>query len=198
MTKKKSANKPTAPAKVEASTSVSEGKLPSNEAVAPNDELQSSEILQDAVALVAEHNKETDENKLRYAHQDQIAHANFELHETVEFASQARPQKALQIANFSMERGFIGLSDCALIAAAPNITTCLAQSLSLQQALCGAELTPTTSYFPADTAGVGRTLYVSQLFEYKPDAQGNLRWQAQFAHHADSLYLALCALEGAN
>ena len=30
-----------------------------------------------------------------------------------------------------------------------------------------------------------RTLYVSQLFEYKPDAQGNLCWQAQFAHHAD-------------
>ena len=56
MTKKKNVNKPTAPAKVEASTSVSEGTPPSNEAAAPNDELQSSEILQDAVALVAEHN----------------------------------------------------------------------------------------------------------------------------------------------
>ena len=123
MTKKKSVNKPAAPAKVEASTSVSEGKLPSNEAAAPNDELQSSEILQDAVALVAEHNKETDENKLRYVHQDQLAHKNFTLHETVELAPQARAQKALQIANFSMERGFIGLSDCALVAAAPNITT---------------------------------------------------------------------------
>ena len=185
MTKKKSVNKPAAPAKVEASTSVSEGTPPSNEAAAPNDELQSSEILQDAVALVAEHNKETDENKLRYVHQDQLAHKNFKLHETVEFASQARPQKALQIANFSMERGFIGLNDCALVAAVPNITTCLAQSLSLQQSLCGAELTPTTSYFPADDVGVARTLYVSQLFEYKPDAQGNLCWQAQFAHHAD-------------
>ena len=185
MTKKKNVNKPATPAKVEASTSVSEGTPPSNEAAAPNDELQSSEILQDAVALVAEHNKETDENKLRFTHQDQIAHKNFKLHETVEFASQARPQKALQIANFSMERGFIGLNDCALVAAAPNITTCLAQSLSLQQALCGAELTPTTSYFPADDAGVDRTLYVSQLFEYKPDAKGNLCWQAQFSHHAD-------------
>ena len=113
MTKKKNVNKPTAPAKVEASTSVSEGKLPSNEAAAPNDELQSSEILQDAVALVAEHNKETDENKLRYVHQDQLAHKNFTLHETVELAPQARAQKALQIAHFSMERGFIGLSDCA-------------------------------------------------------------------------------------
>ena len=185
MTKKKNVNKPTAPAKVEASTSVSEGTPPSNEAAAPNDELQSSEILQDAVALVAEHNKETDENKLRFTHQDQIAHKNFTIHETVEFASQARPQKALQIAHFSMERGFIGLNDCALVAAATNITTCLAQSLSLQQSLCGAEFTPTTSYFPADDVGVARTLYVSQLFEYKPDAQGNLCWQAQFAHHAD-------------
>ena len=146
MTKKKSVNKPAVPAKVEASTSVSEGTPPSNEAAAPNDELQSSEILQDAVALVAEHNKETDENKLRFTHQDQIAHANFELDEgNVELTPQARPQKALQIANFSMERGFIGLSDYALVAAAPNITTCLAQSLSLQQTLCGAELTPTTS-----------------------------------------------------
>ena len=79
MTKKKNVNKPTAPAKVEASTSVSEGTPPSNEAAAPNDELQSSEILQDAVALVAEHNKETDENKLRFTHQDQIAHKNFKL-----------------------------------------------------------------------------------------------------------------------
>ena len=93
MTKKKNVNKPTAPAKVEASTSVSEGTPPSNEAAAPNDELQSSEILQDAVALVAEHIKETDENKLRFTHQDQIAHKNFKLHETVEFASQARPHR---------------------------------------------------------------------------------------------------------
>ena len=68
MAKKKNANKAAKPAKVDASTSVSADKAPSNEAIAPDDELQSSEILLDAVALVAEHNEETDEDKLRYTH----------------------------------------------------------------------------------------------------------------------------------
>ena len=185
MAKKKNANKAAKPAKVDASTSVSADKAPSNEAIAPDDELQSSEILLDAVALVAEHNEETDEDKLRYTHQDQIAHANFELDkDNVKLAPQACAQKALQIANFSMERGFIGLSDVALVAAAQTVTTCQAQSLSLQQqSACSAELTPIPSYFPVDVAGIGSSMVVSQLFEYKPDAKGNRCWQAQISYH---------------